>query len=47
MSEKVVLVLLAVEAGVVKDVLWVLAINVGSRSCHHGVCHRDVCHQGR
>ena len=43
LSEKVVLVLLAVEAGAVKRPFWVLAINVGSRSCHHGVCHQGVC----
>src|SRR6266480_6090349 len=27
--------------------LWVLAIEVGSRSCHDGVCHQGVCRQGR
>jgi len=35
-SEKVVLVLPAIEAG---------AIKVGFRSRHHGVCHQAVCHQ--
>ena len=48
MSEKVVLVLLAVEAGAVNEGL---ALKAGSRSCHHGmwhqgVCHQDVCYQG-
>jgi len=37
LSEKVVLVLLAVEAGAVKK---------GSRPCHHGMCYQGMCHQG-
>ncbi len=41
--EKVVLVLLAVEAGAVKEGL---ALKAGSRSCHYGVCHQGLCHQG-
>ena len=36
-SERVVVVLLAVEAGAVKEGFKVLAIKAGSRSCYHSV----------
>jgi hypothetical protein len=40
LSEKVVLVLIAIEAGAVKGGFWILAIKTGSRSCHQGGCCR-------
>jgi hypothetical protein len=40
LSEKVVLVLIAIEAGAVKGGFWILAIKAGSRLCHQGGCCR-------
>ena len=48
-SEKVVLVLLAVEASAVKEGSGFSPSGPGSRLCHQGVCPRDefgFCHQG-
>ena len=41
LSEKVMLMLLAVNGG-----FWVLAIKTGSRSCHRDVCYQGGCHRG-
>jgi hypothetical protein len=43
--EKVVLVLLTVEAGAIKEGSRFLPSKVGSRSCYHDVCHQVGCHQ--
>jgi hypothetical protein len=46
LSEKIVLVLLAVEVGAVKEGFGFFAIEASSRPCHQGVYHQDVWHQG-
>ena len=57
LSEKVMLVLLAVEASAVKEGSGFLSSRLGSRSCDHGVCYqmcvpsracaiKGLCHQG-